>query len=72
MVFQAQRAFDRHRAADHHALIVRVVQADPTGREQVLHQIAVAQLLIAGAVHHVRMGGLIDLVVHGNSYPSIG
>ncbi len=36
------------RAADHEALVVRVVQRDLASREQVLDQIAVAQLLVGG------------------------
>ncbi len=34
-------------AADHEALVVRVVERDALGREQARHEIAVAQLLVA-------------------------
>ncbi|MNE42805.1 hypothetical protein D3C80_1369530 [compost metagenome] len=62
---QAQRGFGRGRAAHDHPLVVRIVQADLARHEQALDQVAVSQLLICRAVHHVGMGGLIDLVVHG-------
>jgi len=54
----------RERAADHEALIVRVVERERVGREQPFEQVAIAKLLIARTHHHVRMRGVIRLLEH--------
>ena len=62
---QAQRLAGRHRAADHEALVVGVIQRDGIFSEQAIHQITFAQLVVAGAVHHFRMRGVVSLLEHG-------
>ncbi len=64
LVRQAQRARCGRGAADHEALVVRVVESDRIGREQAFDQVAVAQLLVAGAGHHVGMRCVIGLFEH--------
>jgi hypothetical protein len=52
------------RAADHEAFGVVVVQDDLVGREQAVHQVAVAQVVVADREHHVRVGGVVGLGEH--------
>ena len=55
----------RRRTTDDEAFVVRVVQLHGVGHEQAADQVAVTQLVIAGAVHHVGVGGVVGLAVHG-------
>ncbi len=58
-------------AADHEAFVVRVIQLHAIGHEQVADQVTVAQLVVAGAVHHVRVGGVVGLAEHGRSVAAV-
>ena len=62
---QRDRRVHWRRPADHEALVVRVVERDPSGREQPADEIALAQLEIADRIHHGGMRGLVGLGEHG-------
>jgi hypothetical protein len=65
LVGQAHRLAGRRDAANHEALVVGVVEDDLAGLEQLADQVALAQRLVVDALHHVRMGGVVDLLEHG-------
>jgi hypothetical protein len=64
---QFQCGVHRGRAADHEAFVVAVIERQAISLEQAFQQVAFAQLVIAGASHHVGMGGVIALVKHSHS-----
>ncbi|KAG1319791.1 hypothetical protein G6F63_014560 [Rhizopus arrhizus] len=64
---QGQRCVHRCGTTDHEALVVGVREGHRTGIEQAIEQGQGAQLVVAGTVDGIGMGGVVGLAVHGIS-----
>ncbi len=67
LVGQLDRAAGDLDAADHEAVGMGVVQDALAGAEQILDQIAVAQLVVGDDLHHVGVCGVVCAVEHRRS-----
>ena len=70
LAWQVKRSGARHRAADNKSFAMRVGEADFARAEQAGYQMPVAQILVAGAVHHRGMGGVIGFFEHAARPPA--